>query len=176
MGRIASILSTAAVLLCLSGFPVFGQVQEPGRPGQPGNGNPPPTVPEPGQQQPAQPGQQPETGVPGTDSTPKAMQQNASQMVAQNPKLVTELEPLLPSGTNVPAAASGFTSLHKFVTTVHVSHNLQIPFSKLKTKAMTGSLNKAIKDLKPNMNQKSVKSQIKTASKQAKQDIKQSKS
>jgi len=57
---------------------------------------------------------------------------------------------------------------------VHVSHNLGIPFDQLKAK-MTGanpaSLGRAIEDLRPSLNSKTVKSDVKTAEHQAKQDL-----
>src|SRR5262252_1459203 len=55
-----------------------------------------------------------------------------SQKLAANPKLDSKLQSLLPSGTNLQTAASGFKNLGQFVAAVHVSHNLGIPFAQLK--------------------------------------------
>jgi hypothetical protein len=105
----------------------------------------------------------------------------ASARLANNPALATQLGtrlgPLLPAGTNIQTAASGFKNLGQFVAAVHVAHNLNIPFDQLKAK-MTGpnaeSLGKAIEDLKPNLSTSTVKSDVKIAKHQAKQDIEES--
>jgi hypothetical protein len=71
-------------------------------------------------------------------------------LLQQNPKLSDNLGKLLPAGTDVQAAASGFKNLGEFVAAVHVSNNLGIPFADLKTKLLAGdSLGSAIQTLKP---------------------------
>ncbi len=68
-------------------------------------------------------------------------------------------------------ACSGFKNLGQCVAAIHVSHNLDIPFTDVKSK-MTGtgaeSLGKAIKDLKPAVD---AKAESKKAQKQADQDL-----
>jgi hypothetical protein len=95
----------------------------------------------------------------------------ASEMLSHNSRLSTKLQPLLPPGTDLQQAASGFKNLGQFVAAAHVSHNLGIPFDQLKTK-MTGpppeSLGKAIHDLKPAAN---AKTESKKANRQAEQDM-----
>ena len=97
------------------------------------------------------------------------------QRIAANPALVTRLQPLMPSGMTVASAAAGFKNQGQFITALHVSHNLHIPFAQLKTE-MTGadhdSLGQAIHELQPNAN---VRTAVKTAERQAKADIKATK-
>ena len=88
--------------------------------------------------------------------------------------LQSRLGSMLPSGMSLTDAASGFKNLGQFIAAVHVSHNLGIPFSDLKDKMTSGdSLGKAIKALKPDAKSKA---EAKKANKQAKEDIKESKS
>lgn len=98
----------------------------------------------------------------------------AGALLAKNSALASRLQPLLPAGTNLQTAATGFKNLGQFVAAVHVAHNLNIPFDQLKT-LMTGpnhdSLGRAIEALKPNLNHATVKSDVKTADKQARQDL-----
>ena len=78
-------------------------------------------------------------------------------MLSQNTKLSSKLQTLLPEGTDMQKAASGFDNLGQFVAATHVSHNLNIPFDDLKTK-ITGpspvSLGQAIHELKPGVDAK----------------------
>jgi hypothetical protein len=55
----------------------------------------------------------------------------------KNPKLEARLQGMLPAGTTVQDAMTGFKNWGQFVAAVHVSNNLNIPFTDLKTK-MTG--------------------------------------
>jgi hypothetical protein len=72
------------------------------------------------------------------------------ELLQQNTKLSENLSKLLPAGTDLQGAASGFKNLGEFVAAVHVSHNLGIPFSDLKAKLMSGeSLGQAISTLRP---------------------------
>jgi len=95
-------------------------------------------------------------------------------ILAKNTALEARLQALLPAGTNLQTAATGFKNLGQFVAAVHVSHNLGIPFDQLKAK-LTGSnpesLGRAIHGLDPNLSSKTGKADVKTAEKQAKQDL-----
>jgi len=117
----------------------------------------------------------------------------ASQMLSDNKQLATKLGGLLPAGTDLQTAASGFKNLGQFVAAVHVSHNLDIPFDQLKctelatkqactitngttTQTLTvpskgSSLGQAIQTLKPSMSASESKSAAKQAQKQADGDI-----
>jgi hypothetical protein len=94
--------------------------------------------------------------------------------LANHPALAARLQPLLPAGTNLQTAARGFKNLGQFIAAVHVSHNLGIPFDQLKAQ-MTGSkpdsLGQAIENLRPSLSSQTVKSDVKTAEHQAKQDL-----
>jgi hypothetical protein len=98
-------------------------------------------------------------------------QKSNSQKLAANTKLATKLQSLLPPGTNLETAASGFKNFGQFVAAVHVSHNLGIPFAQLKAKMLgppSQSLGKAIQDLKPTAN---AKAETKKAESEARQDL-----
>jgi hypothetical protein len=74
-------------------------------------------------------------------------------------------------------AASGFKNRGQFIAALHVSHNLNIPFDQLKAD-MTGtdhdSLGHAIHELRPDLNSKLVKNNVKLAENQTKTDIEES--
>src|SRR5215813_7307916 len=98
-------------------------------------------------------------------------QKSNSQKLTTNPKLASKLQSLLPPGTNLQTAASGFKNLGQFVAAVHVSHNLGIPFDQLKAKMVgppSESLGKAIQDLKPTAN---AKAETKKAESEAHEDL-----
>ncbi len=99
--------------------------------------------------------------------------------VSQNAGLSKQLQPLVPQGMTLESAAAGFRNQGQFVAALHVSHNLNIPFDQLKT-IMTGpgsvSLGKAIQELRPNLDSKSLKDNTTLAEHQAERDIAQSKS
>jgi hypothetical protein len=90
--------------------------------------------------------------------------------VPKNPKLIAKLQPLLPSGLSVEQAAAGFKNQGQFIAAVHVSHNLEIPFADLKTKALSdgGSLGSAIHSLKPSAD---ADAETERANKQATDDL-----
>jgi hypothetical protein len=99
--------------------------------------------------------------------------------VSQNTGLSTQLQPLLPAGATLSGAAAGFRNEGQFAAALHVAHNLNIPFDQLKTK-MTGSdpvsLGKAIQELRPTLDDKTIKSNTKLADRQAERDLEQSES
>jgi hypothetical protein len=94
------------------------------------------------------------------------------QRIAANPALVTRLQPLLPAGMTLAAAATGFKNQGQFIAALHVSQNLKIPFAQLKAE-MTGadhdSLGQAIHQLQPTANARSA---AKTAEQEARADLK----
>jgi hypothetical protein len=64
--------------------------------------------------------------------------------------LAQNLAKLLPSGTDLRSAASGFASLGDFVAALYVSKNLQVSFADLKAKIVGGSsLGSAIAAMRP---------------------------
>jgi hypothetical protein len=92
--------------------------------------------------------------------------------LARNTQLSSRLQGLLPVGTDISQASSGFKNLGQFVAAAHVSRNLNIPFDQLKAKMTGMSLGKAIHELNPDVD---AKAEAKKAEQQAKQDIQASK-
>jgi hypothetical protein len=110
-------------------------------------------------------------GDSGDHSSKGSSESSVSTRLTDNTKLASKLQSLLPAGTNLQTAASGFKNLGQFVAAVHVSHNLGIPFDQLKAKMLgppSESLGKAIHDLKPTAN---AKAETKTAESEAHHDI-----
>ena len=72
------------------------------------------------------------------------------QKLKQNTNLAAKVSSRLPEGTDLMAAAAGFKNLGQFVAAANVSHNLQLSFTELKAKMMTGmSLGQAIQAVRP---------------------------
>jgi hypothetical protein len=97
-------------------------------------------------------------------------------LLTQNTKLAGKLSALLakqnPPITDLQMASQGFKNLGQFVSAVHVSNNLNIPFTTLKTEMLKdGSLGKAIKALRPDADSKA---ETKTAQKQTDEDVRES--
>src|SRR5262245_46491270 len=93
----------------------------------------------------------------------------------------SKIQSLLPPGTDLKTAESGFKNHGQFIAALHVSKNLMIPFDQLKAK-MTGvsvnaaghtinstpmSLGKAIHTLRPDLPANQVSAEAKKAEKQA---------
>jgi len=101
---------------------------------------------------------------------------NGALAVTDNAHLAGQLQPLLPSGSTLPAAAAGFENQGQFISALHVAHNLNIPFEQLKSQ-ITGtkavSLGKAIQKLRPDVDSKAVKDNVKLADKQTERDLQQ---
>ena len=123
----------------------------------------------------------------GMDASGTSGVHTPDQVLMQNTQLSSKLSSLLPAGTNLQTAASGFRNLGQFVAAVHVSHNLGIPFDQLKctelatadacpgmTVPSKGShLGQAIQTLKPTMSSTDSKSAAKLAEKEASADTQQ---
>ncbi|MBI3494164.1 MAG: hypothetical protein HY047_20655 [Acidobacteria bacterium] len=118
----------------------------------------------------AAPQTRPASHTPSTTAKPAPM--TVAQRIDAHPQLVTRLTPLLPAGMTLDQAAQGFKNEGQFIAALHVSHNLNIPFDKLKAE-MTGtdhdSLGKAIHDLQPTAN---AKAEARKAEAEAKADQK----
>ena len=93
----------------------------------------------------------------------------------------SKIQSLLPPGTDIKTAESGFKNHGQFIAALHVSKNLNIPFDQLKAK-MTGvtatsstvqtsstpmSLGKAIHALRPDISANQANEEAKRAEKQA---------
>lgn len=171
MRRLTILLAALAVVLYLGGLPAVaqhgqGQQERPakpqGGPRKPGKPTKPdrPTTPA---------GEKGTKTQAGKEASQKGSKKTVGDLVAQNTKLASKLQRLLPAGTDLQAAASRFKNLGQFVAAVHVSHNLGIPLDQLKTKILAGkSLGEAIQELKPNV---AAEAEAKKAKKQAKRDM-----
>lgn len=72
------------------------------------------------------------------------------QKLKQNTNLAAKVASRLPQGTDLMTAAAGFKNLGQFVAAANVSDNLQISFTELKAKMMSGmSLGQAIQAVRP---------------------------
>lgn len=95
--------------------------------------------------------------------------------IAANTALVAKLTPLLPSGTSLTDAASGFTNQGQFIAALHAAKDLNISFASLKAEMLGSprdSLGQAIHDLKPTIDAKAA---AKTAEQEAHTDIRSTK-
>lgn len=92
-------------------------------------------------------------------------------VLREDHKLIAKLQSFLPKNTTPLEVCDGFKKLSDCVAAIHASQNLAIPVAQLKEK-MTGKpplkLEKAIHELKPELNAKAEK---KKAEKQAERDI-----
>jgi hypothetical protein len=102
---------------------------------------------------------------------PPPIDQRPQDAFLRDSKLAAKLQKLLPQGPTVQEACDGFKKLGDCVSAIHVSQNLGIPLADLKAK-VTGkgaeSLDKAIHELKPDVDAKAEK---KKANKQAEKEI-----
>lgn len=106
----------------------------------------------------------------GSNFTAEALE----KQMAANPNLASRVQSLLPPGTSLEAAASGFKDEGQFIAALHVSHNLNIPFNELKadlSKSKYGSLGHTLHDLRPELHSRVVDSQVKKAERQTKTDL-----
>jgi hypothetical protein len=92
------------------------------------------------------------TTKPTTTTTTTTTTSPIATKIASHPQLAAKLTPLLPTGMTLQTAAAGFKNQGQFIAALHVSKNLNIPFTKLKAE-MTGknhdSLGQAIHQLRP---------------------------
>jgi len=103
------------------------------------------------------------------------VQPTTSTGFRRNPMLLsTRAQTLLPAGTSVRGAAMGFRNQREFLTTLHVSRDLNIPFNQLKAET-TGphheSLEKAIAELRPSLSHSQIKSGIRVAERETGRDL-----
>jgi hypothetical protein len=93
--------------------------------------------------------------------------------LASNPNLSSRLQALLPPNTTLADAAMGFKNQGQFIAALHISHNLGIDFNSLKMDMLTkhDSLGAAIKALRPDLSSQIVKTDMKDAERQAKNDV-----
>ncbi len=81
---------------------------------------------------------------------------------------------LLPAGTSLQTAASGFDSLRQILLAVNLALDLNISFNQLQayvTGSSAMSFDQALSALLPNLSQASIKSDIETARQQTSSDL-----
>lgn len=90
-----------------------------------------------------------------------------------NTNLSSRLQNLLPPNETLAQAAMGFKNQGQFIAALHVSQNLNIPFDQLKMQMLANheSLGAAIRALRPDLTSKTVNTDVKTADRQAKNDV-----
>jgi len=86
----------------------------------------------------------------GTPASGQPLGGTASEALRRNAKLSGKVAQLLPAGTDLQSAASGFWNLRQFVAAAHVTNNLGVSFADLKQRIMAGqSLGEAVHALRP---------------------------
>ena len=99
-----------------------------------------------------------------------------AERLAKSPTLSARIQPLLPPGISLQAAAAGFRDEAEFVTALHLSRNLNIPFNELKADLMGPkhhTLTAALHDLRPELRTGGINHQMKRATQQARTDLQQ---
>ncbi len=98
--------------------------------------------------------------------------------IAANPALSSRAQSMLPPGSSVVAAAEGFRNEADFLTALHASRSLNVPFDRVRQR-MTGGdgmpLDKTLRELRPDLDKNAVKRAVKDAGRMAKQDLRESK-
>lgn len=116
-----------------------------------------------------------------TKSEPSAQRAKAAKatvwndQIVSNRKLAAKLQKMLPAGTNLKEASSGFKNEKEFISAVYTSNNLGIPFARLKAK-LTGKnaipLDAAIRDLRPELGKTKAKKEEAKAERKATETMK----
>jgi hypothetical protein len=103
---------------------------------------------------------------------PESKPVDLGSRIESNTALAARVKPLLPEGTTMTQASSGFKNQGQFIAALHVAHNLNIPFDQLKAK-MTGSesmsLGAAIHAVKPELSQAKANEEAKKGEREAKE-------
>jgi hypothetical protein len=102
----------------------------------------------------------------------------AAGSIENNAALSQRAQSMLPPGSNVSAAATGFRSEADFLTALHASHSMSVPFDDVKRKMTDGSgmsLDRSIHALRPDLDKNAVKQGVKDAKKMAKDDLRAAK-
>lgn len=87
----------------------------------------------------------------GTTTSDTPTRATLSMAPPRNRKVESRIAPLLPAGMTMQQAAKGFVNQNQFVSVVHVSRNLDLPFAQLKAKIVDDrlTLGQAIQMLRP---------------------------
>jgi hypothetical protein len=116
-------------------------------------------------------------------SLPDTIEKSPATILNNNPQLGTKLQLLLPD-TTPEDAAKGYKSIGDFVTAVHASHDVAVPFSQLKcaelggkfcspeTSAKPTKIENAILALKPDLGKDGAKKAANDAKHEGSTDLK----
>jgi hypothetical protein len=163
-------LCSATLVLFLSiGVTGFAQARGQGR--GPAGGLPPAVTTQHGGGQ-GDHGQANKPSVPNNSAA--SGKNDVATRLSANTALASKLQTLL-NGADPQLAAMGFSNLGRFVSAVHVSKNLNIPFDQLKAAILANdhkSLGDAIHQLKPELSTEAAKTEAKKAEDEAKEDTK----
>ncbi len=113
--------------------------------------------------------------VPAAAATPQkdplgGNKKTLGEELVRNPKLVAKLQPLLPQGMDIQAAAKDFKKMEVFAAALHAARNTGIPFDQIKARMiLMDNLSKVIHTLDPTVD---AKAEAKKAEAQAKEDLK----
>jgi hypothetical protein len=91
-------------------------------------------------------------------------------VIDHNPKFRERVHKLLPAGVKPGDAISGFNNQGQFLSALHASKNLNIPFADLKAKMMSSddmTLGKAIHELRPDLSEKDLRNAVHKSEQQA---------
>jgi len=172
MNPLTKFMLALAGVIALVGTPALAQK---GQGKGPGGGQPPSGAPgrsgapqTPGAPSERGPKVEPTSHHPGSIASVK---KTPGELIVQNEKLSSRLAAKLPAGTDLQLAAGGFKHLGDFVSAVHVSNNLGIPFADLKSRIGAGdTLGEAIRALKPGVD---TAAEARRAQKQAEKELKE---
>ena len=94
--------------------------------------------------------------------------------LSSNATLAAHAQALLPAGTNVQTAATGFEDARQFLLVEHIAHDLNIYFAQLKTDVTAAnpmSLRQAISALRPDLSSAAITTDLTTARQETKTDL-----
>lgn len=100
----------------------------------------------------------------------------AQSRIESNSMLSARAARVLPPGSEIGAAASGFRNETEFLAAAHAAAGLGIPFGDLKREMHRDrgqGLDKAIRSLRPDLDKKDVKRRVKDAETMARNDVRQ---
>jgi hypothetical protein len=114
-----------------------------------------------------------EAAVAPIDAHGKPVEMKVANGFDKNPYLASVVKPLVPPRSTLTQTAMGFKNERQFITALHLSRNLVIPFDQIKIR-ITGdhrmSLSDSLRDIRPSISKSMAKDEVKKAEQQAKDD------
>ncbi len=114
-----------------------------------------------------------EAQVAPIDAHGKPVEMKVANGFDRNPYLASVVKPLVPPRSTLTQTAMGFKNQRQFITVLHLSRNLVIPFDQIKIR-VTGdhrmSLGDSLRDIRPSLGKSMAKDEVKKAEQQAKDD------